>query len=174
MKFLVFIEPKDFRDETLKSIKMFFDRWDVNYKISSYTKDSCTGMHGDIVDIDFNTNLVNSDNFDGLILVDGKGIDEYKLYEFRPLLDLIMLFNSSNKWIIAFENAVGLVARANIINNKKIATTESNPEVIRFVKLFHGIPSQKDLEVSENLITVKDSSKSNELFDSILEKLNIE
>ncbi|ASI14250.1 PfpI family non-peptidase-like protein stress response protein YhbO [Candidatus Mancarchaeum acidiphilum] len=174
MKFLVFIEPKDFKDETLKSIKMFFERWDVNYKISSYTKDSCVGMHGDVVDIDFNTNLVNPDNFDGLILVDGKGIDEYKLYEFRPLLDLVMLFNNSNKWIIAFGNAVGLVARANVINNRKIATIESDSEVTRFVKLFHGTPSRKELEFDGNLITIKDSSKSNELFDTILEKLNIE
>ncbi len=174
MKFLIFVSPKDFKDETLSSVKLFLERWDLDYKISSYTSGSAHGLHGDIADIDVNTNIVTTSDYDGIILIDGQGIDEYKLYEFRPLLDIITLFNEAKKIIIAFGNSTSIIARANIITDKKISTLESDPNTVRFVKLFHGIISSKDIEISDNIITVKDSNKTDELFDKILENLNIE
>ena len=34
MRFLIFIPPKDFRDESLSMVKLFFDKWGIRYMIT--------------------------------------------------------------------------------------------------------------------------------------------
>ena len=157
MKFLVFIAPNNFRDETVSTIKVFFERWGVDYDISSYSKKECVGAHGAVYNPSINTNVAAVANYDGIVLVDGNGVEDYKLYEYRPLLDLLLKFNSQNKIIGAVNNAIKVVARANIINGKKVAVPE-DIETKRTVLLFHGVPSEKNVEISGNIVTIKGGS----------------
>ena len=66
MKFLIFVPPKDFRDESLSIIKLFFDKWGINYKITSYTTSDCVGTHGAIYKTDVHTSHVDSGDYDGI------------------------------------------------------------------------------------------------------------
>lgn len=157
MKFLIFIAPNNFRDETVSTIKVFFERWGIDYDISSYSKKECVGAHGAVYSPSVNTNVVSVTNYDGVVLVDGKGIEDYKLYEYRPLLDLLLKFNSQNKIIGAVNNAIKVVARANIINGRKVAMLE-DAETKRAVLLFHGVPSDKAIEISGNIVTMNGNS----------------
>ncbi|MCW6159938.1 MAG: DJ-1/PfpI family protein [Candidatus Micrarchaeales archaeon] len=157
MRFLVFIAPNNFRDETVSTIKMFFERWGIDYDISSYSKKECVGAHGAVYSPSVNTNVAAVGNYDGIVLVDGNGIEDYKLYEYRPLLDLLLQFNSQNKIIGAVNNAIKVVARANIINGKKMVVPD-DVETKRAILLFHGVPSDKNVEISGNIATMKGSS----------------
>ncbi len=156
MKFLLFIAPKDFKDETLATIKAFFDRWGVQYDITSYSNKECMGYHGAVCRPDINTSKVSTSDYDGIIIVDGKGIEDYKLYDYRPLLDVLLQFNEKKKTIGAVNNGIKVVARANIIQDKKISTPDEQ-ELKRLVLLFHGIPSESAIEISGNIVTMKES-----------------
>lgn len=156
MRFLIFLPPNDFKDESVAMVKTFFDRWSVEYKITSYANKECVGYHGARYMPDVNTNKVSTNDFDGIILIDGKGVDTYKLYEFRPLLDILLLFNEKNKIIGAINNSIKIVARANIVKDRKISMPKDE-ELRRLVILFHGTPSDESIEISKNIITIKDS-----------------
>jgi putative intracellular protease/amidase len=172
IKVLIFVVQKDFKDETLSFIRMFLEKWRINYFITSYSKGECTGYHGAVCKPSINTNSVSTNDFDGIVIIDGKGIDEYKLYEYRPFLDIIMLFAKKGKFVCAINNSIKILARANIIKGKKIAVY-SDEEAKKLIILFHGVPSDKDIEIADNIFTIKDSSKLDETIPKMFEALGI-
>ena len=172
MKFLIFIPPKDFKDESVSAVKMFFDRWGVNYQITSYSSKECVGYHGAVYTPDINTNKVDTTDYDGIMLIDGSGIDSYKLSEFRPLLDLMLRFNSSKKYIGAIGNAIKIVARANIIKDKKISMP-SDEDAKRNIILFHGIPSEEPIEMEGNIATIRDARSLEGPLQLFLERIGV-
>jgi protease I len=172
MKFLLFVAPKDFKDETLATIRTFFDRWKVDYQITSYSNKECVGYHGAVCKPDINAAKVNPSDYDGLILIDGRGLEDYKLFEYRPLLDTVMLFDQHKKIIGAVNNAIKIVARANIIKDKKISTPNEE-ETKRLVMLFHGVPSEESIEISGNIITVRDSRGLETPLRALLEHVGV-
>ncbi len=172
MVFLIFLPPKDFRDETLKMVRLFFDRWKVPYKITSYSKGECIGRHGETVRPDINTGMVSAQDYDGIVLVDGLGVDAYKLYDFRPLLDLMMQFDGAKKYIAAIDNAVKIVARANIIKGRAISTP-SDEEAKRLVVLFHGVPTENDIEFADNIVTIRSSAEVERGMDAMLTRIGV-
>ena len=154
MKYLLFLPPKDFKDESLNAVRLFLDRWNIKYTISSYTKsDSSTGSHGAAVPIAINTNKANPEDYDGIFLIDGEGIESYKIYDFRPLLDLINLFVRMHKNVVSLGNASKILAKANVVKGRDIAAPK-DVSVRNMVSMFHGIPSDKPVEISENIITM--------------------
>lgn len=172
MRFLVIIAPKDFKDESLTMVKLFFDRWNIEYKIGSYTNGECTGYHGAVYKPDVNAHNVRVSDYEGLMIVDGSGIESSRMYEYRPLLDIILLFNSSNKYICAIGNAIKIVARANVIKDKKIAMP-TDDDVARMVVLFHGIPSKEKIEIDKNIITIKDSLNLEAPLQQLLQRIGV-
>ena len=172
MKFLIFITPHYFRDESLATVKLFLDKWNVGYSISSYSNKDCVGNHGAVCKLDLNTGKAQVEDFDGVILIDGKGIDSYKIYDFRPLLDLMLKFNDRKKPIVAIENSVMIPARANIIKDRKISTP-GDQETKRTVMLFHGIPSDERLEISGNIISIRDHQRLEEPLQEVLKHLGV-
>jgi DJ-1/PfpI family len=171
MKFLIFIPPKDFRDESLSLIRLFFDKWGVPYDITSYTAGECTGIHGAIVHPNFHASHIQTQNYNGIVLIDGKGIDDYKLQDYRPLLDILYMFNMSGKYILTVANAAKVPARANIVKDRKVATED--PESKRLVNLFHGVLSSEDFEIAGNLISIKDPNGIEDSMIKILEYMGV-
>jgi putative intracellular protease/amidase len=172
MKFLVFIAPNNYKDETLSIVRMFFDRWGVQYAISSYSTKPCVGVHGATVNSDINTAKVSAADYDGVVLVDGKGVDDYKLFEYRPLLDLILHFNESKKLVCAVDSAIKVVARANIIKGRNIATPQDE-EAKRVVQLFHGAPTDKSIEISGNVVTIRSSQNMEGSMQELLKHIGV-
>lgn len=170
-RFVIFIPPKNFKDESVSLIKLFFDKWGVDYKISSYTSNDCLGSHGAVYHPDIHTSKVYGDEYDGIVLIDGDGIDAYKLYDYRPLLDLMLKFNNGNKFVISVNNAAKVPARANIVREKRVAT--SDRETMRLITLFHGVPSDNPYEIAGNLISIKDSTQIEDSMIPILEHMGV-
>lgn len=171
MRFLVFIPPKDFKDESLSMVRLFFSKWGVDNKLTSYSSKECIGSHGAVVVADVNTSKVSASEYDGIVLIDGAGNDDYKLYDYRPLLDLILNFDNSQKYIIGIGNSIKIPSRANVVRGKKIAT--SDKEAARLATLFHGALTNSEFELAGNLITIRSSSDIEDTMQKVLEHMGV-
>jgi len=152
-------------------VKLFFDKWGIHYMVTSYSSADAVGLHGAVVRPDINTSRVNYEEYDGIILIDGTGSDDYKLYDYRPLLDLMLMLNQKKRYIISINNTAKIPARANIVNNVRISTDDEESK--RLVRLFHGVPSEKPFEMNGNLITIRNSKDIEESMQVILEQIGI-
>ena len=172
MRFLVLIAPKDFKDESVAMVRMFFNRWNIDYRLASYTSGECEGVHGARYKPDVNANNINISDYDGLMIIDGPGLESSRMYEYRPLLDTILLFNNSRKYVGAIGNAIKILARANIIKDRKVAAPDQE-DVFRMVQLFHGVPSKERFEMDKNIITIKDSSNLEQPLQQMLQRIGV-
>ena len=154
MKFAVFVPAKDFKDESLNIVKLILAKSGIQYDIASYSR-ACIGSHGAFYKADVSPSDVVPAKYEGVVLIDGPGIDDSTAYDYRPLLDTVTAMNSAGKYIISIGNAIKIPARANIIKGKKVAVPDLDSK--RFVVLFYGVPSAANVEISGNLITAKDS-----------------
>ncbi len=155
MKMLIFIPPSHFKDDSLKMAKLFFSKWGIDYDVSSYTSHDCRGSQGFVQTPDINTASASHSNYDGIVLIGGDGIEGYKLYNFRPMLDMLLRFDSSKKHICGIGNSVKLIARSNIIKDKTIVAPKDK-ESCDLIILFHGKPSDNNFEISGNITTISD------------------
>jgi putative intracellular protease/amidase len=115
---------------------------------------------------------VKPDEFDGILIVDGSGIEKYELYDYRPLLDIVYNMSRMGKFVAAVGNGIKIVARANIIKDRKIAMP-NDEETKKLVILFHGVPSEKSIEVSGNIYTIKDSDNLETTMPYMLQRLGV-
>ena len=170
MRIAMLIPPKDFKDESVSSAKSMLVKWGVEVVITSYSTKACRGYHGAVYNPELNAGRIKSADFDGILLIDGPGVDSYKLYDFRPLLDTLSVFANSGKIIAGIDNAVKIIARANVVSDLKVATPKDE-ETKRLVQLYHGKVSDNGLEDQRNIITLSDPEKIGTLLEAILKKL---
>lgn len=172
MKVAILIAPKDFKDESVSKIKLMLEKWGVRATITSYSTHDCVGYHGAVYKPDINAAKINPNDFDALLLVDGKGVDDYKLYDFRQLLDTVKLFQMKSKPIAAINNAIKIVARANIIQNVKVAMPKDE-DSRRLIILYHGTPSKNEIEDDKGIMTLSNPDKVYDFADMIVTKLGV-
>ena len=170
MRVAILVSPKDFKDESLSNLKLMLDKWGVESVITSYSTHELVGYHGAVYNADINAAKITPYDFDAIVLVDGKGVDEYKLYDFRQLLDTIKLFSIQKKMIAAIGNSIKIIAKANIISNVKIAMPKDE-DTQRLIILYHGTPSKEDPQFDNNILTLGDSDKVMSFSDLLLKKL---
>lgn len=159
MKVLVYV-PQGFTDENLSMVKLFLSKWGIQGDTTSYSGGVSGGAHGAVCHIDIRTGYAKLSEYAGVVLIDGTGIDSSRLFDYRPILDLMMELNNSGKIIIAINNAVKIVARANIITGKRISVKndKSSSDIVR---LFRGVPSAENLEIAGNILTIQDGKDGN-------------
>lgn len=155
MGFLVYIPQTGFGDETLEMVELFLHKWGIEYKIASLGVRECVGSHGARREVDVDIRSVPKEEYDGLIIADGKGIDEHRIFEYRPFLDFVNILINRKKFVCAINNGVKVLARANVIKDRKIAVCDKN--VSDMVSLFRGIPTSNGIEISEKMISVNGS-----------------
>lgn len=172
MKVAIFVPPKNFRDETLSMVKLMLDKWKVENIVTSYTTKECIGRHGAVYKPGINTAKIDPNEFDGIILIDGEGVEEYKLFDFRPLLDLIKRFYDSKKLIGAVGNAIKILARANVIMDTKVSAPVDE-EMQRLLRIYYGINSPMEVEYDKNIVTARNPDNAASFAQLILEKLGV-
>jgi putative intracellular protease/amidase len=170
MRLAIFIPQKDFKDESLSLIKLILDKWGVGYSVAAYGKGG-VGIHGALARADIKPDEMTTDRFDGIVFIDGGGIDEQKLYDYRPLLDIVTHFSENNKYIVAIGNAAKIPIRANLVKAKKVAVADE--DTMRLALLFNGIPSKNNVEAMGKLITIKNSKAVEESMDTWLQHLGL-
>ncbi|MGC8567862.1 MAG: DJ-1/PfpI family protein [Candidatus Micrarchaeia archaeon] len=171
MKMLTFITKTDFKDESLSLVKTFFEKWKIENTIATYSATQATGYHGSMLPVGIDMAKAKPADYEGIVLIDGKGIESSRIYEYRPLLDMVTMFNNANKYIIAFDNAIKVVARANIIANKRVSAYDT--ELKRLVLLFHGIPVEEPIVRFNNLITLGNSKLIENQMVNILKYIGV-
>ncbi|MGC8538594.1 MAG: DJ-1/PfpI family protein [Candidatus Micrarchaeia archaeon] len=172
MKAVIIIPPKDFKDETLSAALDMLQKWGITPTIASYTSGECVGYHGAVYKPDINAARIKAEDYNMLILVDGTGIESYKLYDFRPLLDLVHEFSYQKRLIVAISNAAKILARSNIIANIKLSIP-GDDETNRLVRLYKGIVSDNEIEFDNNIMTVAKSDDARQAFAVLIEKLGL-
>jgi putative intracellular protease/amidase len=170
MKIAMLIAPKNFKDESVSKAKLMLEKWGIAVTITSYSTHDCVGYHGAVYKPDLNAGRLNANDFDALLLIDGIGVDDYKLYDFRQLLDVVKLFQMKSKPIAAINNAIKIVARANIITNVKVAMPKDE-ESRRLITLYHGIAAKGEIEDDKNILTLSNPDKILDFADLIITKL---
>ncbi len=170
MRIALLLAPKNFKDESVSKAKLMLEKWDIEVVITSYSTHDLVGLHGAVYKPMINAAKINADDFDAIILVDGKGVDEYKLYDFRPLLDTVKMFQMKKKPIAAIGNAIKIVARANIIQNTKIAMPRDD-DTQRLIMLYHGTPSKSEMDDDKGILTLSNPDKVYDFTDMLLAKI---
>ena len=158
-KVAIILSPKDFRDETASLLKTQLQKWNLSVFFAGYNNTECIGSHGAVYKQDLSALKVNPAEFDALVIVEGKGVESFKMYDFRPLLDTVRAFSMAKKPIFALANAFKIIARANAIVNTKVAAPEDE-ESQRLLRIYHGIPSENPIEFDNNVLTAKDSESA--------------
>ena len=172
MRAAIVIAPRDFRDETASMAKGMFEKWKVEPVIASYTLKDCVGQHGAAYKPGMKAGDVRAGDFDAIFLVDGDGVDSFKLYDQFPLLDIVRSFSSNGKIVAGVNNAVKIIARANIVSGKKVSIPK-DAETERLVRLYRGVVSREPMECSTNVMSLNDYSKTEEFVGAILDKLGV-
>ncbi len=172
MKVAIMVPPKNFSDETLSVILLILKRWGVETVLTSYTTSSCVGLHGATYRPDINAARINSQDYDALILVDGPGVESYKLPDFKPAIDLTKTFIKSGKVIGAVGNAVKIFIRANEFTPVRISA-QDNQEVAHFASTSRCKVTENKVEIYKNLITANGPGSAVEFSNAILDKFNL-
>ncbi len=172
MKVAMVIAPREFRDETVSKARQMFRKWGIDPILVGLVPRECIGSHGAVYSPDLNLSKVSADDFDAIMLIDGKGVDTYKIYDLMPLLDLLRDFAVRGKIIIGVNNGVKIIARANIIAGKKVAVAK-DIETERLVRLYKGVVSDKEIEHEANIMSISDSTKTEEIVAAVLDRLGV-
>jgi putative intracellular protease/amidase len=162
MKVAILIAPRDFKDETVSSLELFLGKKDIESALASLTLKECKGCHGATVKPKIEARELEPSAYDVLLIADGPGVDTLRLFDQRPLLDLIKVFHDSKKIIVGVGNGIKVVARANIIKDTKIAKT-GDEEVEKLVRLYRGVPTDDAIVFDNKVLTLADSDQIAEL-----------
>ena len=172
MAILIVLPNEEFRDESVNTTRLFLDKWRVPYSFASFGTGMCRGSHGESLRHDLGAAQARPAEFDALVLIDGDGVEAQRLYEYRPMLDLVARFSQARKLICAIGNTMKIAARANVVNGKRFA--EAPDEDTRsLMLLFNGVPSANAFEVSDNLMTVRDSGQLSQAIQELLKRIGV-
>ena len=172
MNVAIIIPPQDFRDETVSEVVSLLEKWGVGPLIASSAAGRCTGYHGAVFRSTVLVREVTTENFDGVLIPDGPGVDTCKLYDERRLLDVIKHFNEKQKPIACVGNAMKVLARANVISNVKMAKP-AEQETARLVGLFRGIITDSEFQASGNILTLSNNGHIDAMIDAMLDRMNV-
>ena len=170
MRVAVVIPQRGFKDESLKAMVGPLGKWNVDAVVASYSSEDAVGYHGAVVKPKMSAALVKSQDFDAILLIDGPGVEQYTLYDFRPLLDTVRHFAVNGKIVAGIGNAVRIMARANIIAGIKVSVPKDE-ETKRLAVLYKGVLTSNYMESDRNILTLNEPDKANELADMLLAKL---
>ncbi|MDE1845797.1 MAG: DJ-1/PfpI family protein [Candidatus Micrarchaeota archaeon] len=174
MKCLILVPPREFRDETVAMARLILGKWGIAPVMASYTKEGkeCVGAHGATFRPDVNATKLSSEGYDAMFIVDGPGVDIYKLDDFHPLTQLVKDFVDNKKIVAALGNAVKVVARANVITDRRISAPKSD-EISRMIRIYHGKESESEMEYDKYLLTAKSNQKLDAFLNLMLEKMGV-
>ncbi len=170
MRVAVFISPMEFKDESVSRTKRILERWGIEAVMTSYTSKDCVGSHGAVYKIQINASKLSPEEFDALLLIDGKGVDSFKLYDLRQLLDTVQIFKERGRIIAGIGNALKILARASVLGSTKVALPPDK-ETARLVVLFKGIVTENGLEFDKNILTAGNHDSAEALADTLVERL---
>lgn len=167
MKVAILIAQKDFKDETLSNLQLLFGKMDVESQVVGLTLKPCVGYHGAAVKPQAEMRDIPAGNFDVLLIADGPGVDSLRLYDHRPLLDMIKMFHDNNKLVAGVGNGIKVIARSNVIRDARVA--KSDEETEKLVRLYRGKPTDDFVVHDKNILTLSSVDKISEFVNMLIQ-----
>ncbi len=149
-KVLFIIAQKNFRDEELLDTKEVLEKNDHTCIVASITTEKAYGSQDNIIKPDIAVKDVDYDDFDIVILVGGVGAMDLEQYD--EVKNLVTSFFQNNKKVAAICIAPMLLARYEILTEKK-ATVFKTEESLRSFQEHGVIFEDKDVIQDGNIIT---------------------
>ncbi|MDD3481226.1 MAG: DJ-1/PfpI family protein [Patescibacteria group bacterium] len=163
-KVLVVIPHDRFRDEEYLAVVDALKSSGHDFQIGSSHHTEAQGHFGLIVNPDVNVGFVEPGDYDAVIFIGGRGIEEY--INESTVINLIRNFSYERKLIGAIGMAVELLVYAGIIVGKKITC---DPGTISMVQSSGAYYTGKGVELDSNILT-GDGVKSKDDFAKALVK----
>ena len=145
---LIVIAHEDFRDEEFKEPYDLFMKSGIEVVVASTDTAPAKGMLGMTVKPDITLEQVNTDDFDGLVVVGGSGCEQ--LWDNEMLHNIVRRFNTDNKMIAAICLAPVILGRAGVLEGKVVT---AYPTARDEVGKCCAQCTDADIEVSGNVIT---------------------
>ncbi len=168
MKVAMLVAP-DFKDETLSMLQLMFGKNDIEGVVAGFSLRECKGYHGAVAKPTTEARELEPNSYDALLLVDGPGVESFKLYDNRPLLDLVRIFHDSERIVVGIGNSVKIIARANVIRDTKIARSD-NAEGEKMTRLYRGILTDDEIVFDKKVLTLSNSDGIKDLVDILAGK----
>lgn len=113
-------------------------------------------------EIDFNETIINTDDYDGIIIPGGFGMAGYfediKKENFQ---DMIIDFNKKNKIIIGICTGAIALGEAGILKNRKATTYMlDNKRYFNQLVKFGAVPEEKNIVQDKNIFTTSNPSSA--------------
>ena len=175
MKKVVFVVAyKNFRDEELFDTLEIIKQNGISYDIASIEKGTATGMFGGIVNVTKTLNEVNVNDYDAIILIGGSGVPSIR--SSAKLINIIQEFYSKKKLICAICWSPTILAKANILKDKKATVwlgydpeykMNTNEVLKKYGAKFENLP----VVVDENIVTANGPTAAKEFGNTIVSLL---
>ena len=164
---LMVIAHEGFSDEEFKNLSELFTRSGIAVSVASTDTTTATGMAGMTVAPDITFEEVNSEDYDGLVVVGGDGCEA--LWGNETLHKIVRHFNADKKTIAAMCLAPLVLANAGIL---KEHTVTAFPTVRDEIGKSCARCTDSDIEVSGNIITCSTPRAAAAVADTVLRFLN--
>ncbi len=160
---LIILPVNKFSEEEYLTVKRVFEKAGKTVFVAADSITTCTGDNGLKVGTDTSFYNINEKNFTAIVLIGGKGIDEYK--DNHLLHRIINSFNKSGKVIGAICRAPVVLTNAGILANiSATCWAEEKNELIS-----RGIDYQdKKIVIAGNIITAEGPRSAEQFAETII------
>ncbi len=169
-KILMVIAPENFRDEELFEPKKIFEDNGVIVTIASTSTGTAKGMLGATVKPDMALADVNMSEYEAIVIIGGAGSKDY-LWENMELRRMVKDANARNRVVSAICISPVVLARAGVLEGKR-CTVFPDPECVDELKEHGAVYVNKDVVVSDNIITGRDPKSAKSFARAVLEVCN--
>ncbi len=168
-KILMVIAPENFRDEELFEPEKIFEDNGVIVTIASTSTGTAKGMLGATVKPDMALADVNMSEYDAIVIIGGAGSKDY-LWENMELQHLVKDANARNRVVSAICISPVVLARAGVLEGKN-CTVFPDPECVNELKEHGAVYVNKDVVVSDNIITGRDPKSAKSFARAVLDAI---
>lgn len=147
-KVLIVVPHDRFRDEEFEITSRLLRSSGHEVEIGSSHHTEAKGHFGMILKPDVNIDFVETDDYDALVFIGGRGVEEY--FSQSSIHNLIRNFYHQRKIVCAIGLAVELFVYAGIITGKKVAC---HPDIIDKIQAGGGYYTGKQAEIDSDVVT---------------------
>jgi putative intracellular protease/amidase len=163
---LIVIPHDGFLDEELKAVYDSLKKTDNEVDVGSTHYTEARGHYGLLIKPDVNIQYVETNDYDCIIFIGGRGIEEFTMD--NSVLSIIKNGFDDRKLLCAIGMAVEIFAYAGILSSRKVTCDTSTIPIVEGAGAFY---TGRLVEQDGELITASGADASQEFADHIIRAL---
>jgi protease I len=166
---LLVIAQEQFRDEECFVPKQLFESAGVKVTVAAESTKIAKGMLGGTIKPDITISEANIDDYDAIVISGGSGSKKY-LWDNKELHELVKKADARQKIISAICISPVVLARTGILKGKE-STVFKSSDTVRELNEYGVIYLDRDVVVSDHVITGRDPASAEAFGKAVLEAL---